>query len=238
MSQLQFLSTLKSAPLADRAEMVRRFKETPPSHAEIGAAFRHTMQHDGTLAVKLAEAYAEGLTSVRDHRAFFQHLAASSVEERQAGIQGYRNVGLGSAVVHAVGFLPAAQGRAVMRDFLIRPGGEKDRHAFSDLAQWLSRAGEAIRKGEQEVPPPVPGTDAAVVEWIEGAVDTLVGAIKSVAEAVIDAVGDVVTAIANAVRDIVEWTVEQGPIWCVRSSAPAAPLPNWWKEHGTPACRS
>lgn len=140
-------------------------KKSPPTIAEVGVAFRRSYEKDPGRAVKLAEAFAAGLPDLEIHQSFFQHLAASPVEERRAGIQGYRDAGQGSAVVHAVGFLPAAQGRVIMKKFLIKPDGARVHLAFCDAARWFQRAGEALRRAKNPSPCRRRGR---IPRWLDG----------------------------------------------------------------------
>lgn len=72
MRALDLLNQLDDAPLADRTRLARRFREAPPTHAELGVAFRRLCRRDRNEAIHLAEAYAEGLPDLGAHRAFFQ----------------------------------------------------------------------------------------------------------------------------------------------------------------------
>jgi hypothetical protein len=208
MNALRLTEVAKST-LPDAGTLAKTLTEQPPALAEVTVAFDVAMKRGRSVAVHLATAYAQGLPDIRSHRAFFQHLALLKKDQRRAGIEGYRAAGLGDAVVNAIGYMPAAQGRVVMKDFLHDAKGKRDRKAFKDVGKWLARAGAAMVRAQDREPEPEPDFDSAVVEWVEGAVDELVGAVKAVVDAVVNAVGDVVAAIAGAVADVVNWAIEE-----------------------------
>ena len=61
--------------------------------------------------------------------------------QRRTLIEGYRHAGQARGVVHAIGQLPRAQGRTLMRDLVLKEDKSVDRHALRDVLYWLRDAG-------------------------------------------------------------------------------------------------
>src|SRR5207245_82945 len=147
-------------------------------------------------AAKVAEAFAASLPDADHHRQLFQHVALRDSEERRTLIDGYKRVGQSRWVVHAIGELPAAQGRALMKDFALTPAGTPDKKSLREVWLYVAELGSTvptrpIRQARE--------TDSAVVEAVGDLVDDLKQAVDSVVDAVVNAVGAIGAALKAAI---------------------------------------
>ncbi|MCU7830808.1 MAG: hypothetical protein KZQ85_17250 [Candidatus Thiodiazotropha sp. (ex Myrtea sp. 'scaly one' KF741663)] len=196
---------LADISLDNRVNVVKKLKQINFNAVDLTPALRETYKNKPENAVKLAEAYAVTLQDPKQHREVFQQAALLPKEERMVLIQGYRNAGEGRGIVHAISQLPRQHGRLIMRDFVLKKNGKKDKEALHDVMIWLRDSGHEIRKMEAANQPINPDTDSAVVEFFEDVVD----AISDAVTAVVDAIVDAVESLAQAIVDVANWIAEE-----------------------------
>jgi NTP pyrophosphatase (non-canonical NTP hydrolase) len=168
---------------------------------ELAPAFRHTFRQDRDRAMRLAEAFAVTIKDPSHHRELFQQSLQMPAAQRRTLIQGYRHAGQARGVVHAIGQLPRAQGRTLMRDLVLKKDKSVDRHALRDVLFYLRDAGAEIKRLQKGKPPARPDTDEAVVDFFEDVADEIANAINSIVDAVVDAV----QSLGQALADVVNW---------------------------------
>jgi len=168
---------------------------------ELAPAFRHTFNRSHDHALRLAEAFAVTIKDPAHHRELFQQSLQMPAAQRRTLIRGYRHAGQARGVVHAIGQLPRAQGRTLMRDLVLKEDKSVDRHALRDVLFYLRDAGAEIKRLEKGTPPAPPDTDAAVVDFFEDVADEIANAINSIVDAVVDAV----KSLGQALADVVNW---------------------------------
>src|SRR5262249_5791430 len=163
--------------------------------SEARPAYRRSYGQSKRQAVRLAEAFAPSLPESDQPRQLFQHVALRPSAERRALINGYRRAGQDRWVVHAIGELPAAQGRAMMKDFVLTESGKRDKKALREVWLYLADIGKTIpvRKIEDD------DHDSAIVEAVGDLIDSVRQAVNSVIDAVEAAVGSIGAALAAAV---------------------------------------
>ena len=118
------LKTLNLKSSTTAATQLRAMRITP---AEFAPAFREVAAKNPTQARQLAVAYDRTLDSDDALRQHFDLMARAKPAERTLLINAYRSDRRGKRVVQAVGLLPAAHGRVLMRDFLKMKAGKADR---------------------------------------------------------------------------------------------------------------
>jgi transcription termination factor NusB len=183
-----------------------RVAEIKPTPSEVGPVYREIYKTSKPGARRLATAYATTLPTIDQHRQVFQSVALSrDAEERRTLIKGYRDAHQDQWIVHAIGQLPAAHGRALMKDYVLSPAGRKDNKALEEVWTYVANLGAEIRFGGQPAPDGEPDHDDAVVEFIEDVVDEVKEAIENVVEAVVGAFETLVEAIGA----VVSWTVDK-----------------------------
>ena len=117
MSAARVLSQLGPLPKVGQEELATRLAEAQPTQSDVGPVYRQVFHSSKTQALRLAEAFAATLPDIDHHRQLFQSVALRSPAERRTLLDGYRKAGQDRWVVHAIGQLPTAQGRSLMKDF-------------------------------------------------------------------------------------------------------------------------
>src|SRR5215218_8556330 len=141
MSVARVMDGLGSLSKLEQEELNLRLAEVRPTEIELGPTFHRVFGKSKRQATRLAEAYATSLPEIAQHRQVFQAIAPRAAEERQALIAGYRAAGHVRWVVAAIGELPAAQGRTLMRDFVKADAARHDRRAVKDVLLYLAEVG-------------------------------------------------------------------------------------------------
>ena len=201
MSAARVLSELGPLPKVGQEELVTRLAEAQPTQSDVGPVYRQVFHSSKTQALRLAEAFATTLPDIDHHRQLFQSVALRSPSERRTLLDGYRKAGQERWVVHAIGQLPTAQGRSLMKDFVITDAGKHDRKAIREVLVYLAELGGTIETRPIADDP----NDAAIVE----AVGDIVDAVKEAVDSVVDAIKNAVQSIANALVAAVNFTVAQ-----------------------------
>ena len=147
-------------------------------------------------ALKVAEALATTVDDVDSHRELFQHIALRDAAERRALIAGTARPARIARIVHAIGELPAAQGPALMRDYVLDTRGRRDKAALREVWLYVAELGSTVTTRPV---PPSELTDSAVVDAVGDLVDSLKQAVDSVVDAVVNAVGSIGAALDAAV---------------------------------------
>ena len=130
-----------------------RVAEIKPTPSEVGPVYREIYKTSKPGARRLATAYATTLPTIDQHRQVFQSVALSrDAEERRTLIKGYRDAHQDQWIVHAIGQLPAAHGRALMKDYVLSPAGRKDNAALEEVWSYVAGLGAEIRFGGQPAP--------------------------------------------------------------------------------------
>ena len=200
MSVARVMGALGKITELDQEALNLRISEVQPALAEVAPTFNRVYGSSKRQGLRLAQAYATSLSEIRQHRELFQAVALRPEEQRRTLLAGYRKAGQERWVVHALSELPAAQSRVMMRDFVLKEDGKKDKAAIKSVLEWLADMGSQIKTR-----PINDDTDSAVVEWIEDAVDAIGEAVQSVVDAIVDAV----ESIGEALEAAVNFTVEQ-----------------------------
>jgi hypothetical protein len=120
-------TSLDTLNFKTHATTTRQLKAMKVSPAEFPAAFRTLAAKNPTQARKLAIAFDDTLESDDALRQHFDFVARTTPKERKLVIDAYRTGGRGARVVQAVGAMPAAHGRVLMKEFLVKAGGAVDR---------------------------------------------------------------------------------------------------------------
>ena len=130
-----------------------RVAEIKPTPSEVGPVYREIYKTSKPGARRLATAYATTLPTIDQHRQVFQSVALSrDAEERRTLIKGYRDAHQDQWIVHAIGQLPAAHGRALMKDYVLSPAGRKDNAALEEVWTYVANLGAEIRFGVSRHP--------------------------------------------------------------------------------------
>jgi hypothetical protein len=176
-------------------------QKTPATGVELVSTFRSEYASAPAQARMLAESYARSIKNPLDHRELFQEAAGMKSDERRALVAGYRRAGQARGVVHAVGQLPRAQGRVLMKDLVLHPDGKIDHSGLQHVLYWLRDAGAEIKRMEHGKPKAAPDTDSAVVDFFEDVADDIANAINSVVDAVVNAT----KTLGQAIADMINW---------------------------------
>ena len=119
-----------------------RVAEIKPTPSEVGPVYREIYKTSKPGARRLATAYATTLPTIDQHRQVFQSVALSrDAEERRTLIKGYRDAHQDQWIVHAIGQLPAAHGRALMKDYVLSPGGPQGQRGAGGGVELRRQAG-------------------------------------------------------------------------------------------------
>ena len=198
------ITTLASG---DHAAIARELALRPIAVQDFTSTFSEVRKQGVAKAATFSVAFAQSLQSNDQIGQFFEDVALVPQPDRVAILDAHKTAGLGEGVVHGIGLLPAAHGRAVMKDFLFH-SGQPDPQAMAAVANWLSLAGKSIRVHGIAIPSPVAPHD--------GFFDDVWDAITDVAGGIADAVSSVVDAVVNAVGNlaqvlgqIVSWAADQ-----------------------------
>src|SRR5262245_46068817 len=172
---------ISTLPLDNPAAAALQLRAMHAQPEEFAPTFTQLAAADRVRAQAFAVAFTSSLDTGDKINRFFDVVAHASDADRHSIIDANKAAGNGPIVVHAVGLLPAAQGRLLMRDFLM-PNNQTDEAAFRDLGRWMSRAGQILREKNVPIPDadtPHDGWFDDFVDWVGDAVGSLVGAVKS-----------------------------------------------------------
>jgi len=125
---------LSTLPLDNPATASQQLRAMHVQPEEFAPAFAQLSASDRVRAQAFAVAFTSSLDSSDKLNRFFDVVAHASDADRRTIIDANKSAGNGSMVVDAVGLLPAAQGRVLMRDFLM-PDGQADNATFRDLSR-------------------------------------------------------------------------------------------------------
>jgi len=119
MSTVRVLKGLGKLSALSQEELNGQVAEIQPTPFEVAPTFHRVYGSSKRQALRLAEAYATSLPDLDQHRQLFQAIAPKPEAERRALVSGYRKAGQDRWIVAAIGELPAAQGRTLMKDFVL-----------------------------------------------------------------------------------------------------------------------
>ncbi|MBA3475308.1 MAG: hypothetical protein H0T10_00955 [Actinobacteria bacterium] len=180
MSAARKLEEIGPLPKLSAEELEFRVAAAQPNPSEVGPLYWAAYRTSRTQGLRVATALAKGLPETDHHRQLFQAVALRSEKERRTLIDGYRKAEQDRWVVHSVGELPAAQGRALMKDFVLTERGKHDKKALCEVLLYLAELGDKIETRRVDDDP----NDAAIVE----AVGDIVDAVKEAVDSVVDAI--------------------------------------------------
>src|SRR5687768_10626146 len=163
-------------------ELETRVAAVQPNPSEVGPLYRAAYRTSRTQGLRVATALAKGLPDIDHHRQLFQAVALRTGKERRTLIDGYRKADQDRWVVHAIGELPAAQGRALMKDFVLTEAGKQDTKAVREVLLYLADLGAKIETRPVEDDP----NDSAIVEAVGDIVDAVKEAVDSVVDAIVN----------------------------------------------------
>ena len=126
MSAARKLAEIGPLPKLAAAELEHRVAVAQPNPSEVGPLYRAAYRASRTQGLRVATALAKSLPDIDHHRQLFQAVALRSEKERRTLIDGYRKAEQDRWVVHAIGELPTAQGRTLMKDFVFTENGKQD----------------------------------------------------------------------------------------------------------------
>ena len=126
----RIIAALANAPYGNKTALVKKLKNSKFSRVELAPAFLNVFNENKENAQKLASVYATTLSTTIEHRELFQRVAAMDEEKQRVLIRGYRDAGQARGVVHAISQLPRKQASTMMRSFLIKEDGKKDKEAL------------------------------------------------------------------------------------------------------------
>ena len=148
------LQAVERVSLGNRPALNAVVRSAPHHAVDLAPTFRAVFAHNRSGAAKLASAYAESVADARHHRELFQQAASTmNTDERRTLIAGYRHAGQARGVVHAIGQLPRAQGRTLMRDLLVKDDKSVDKPAMREVLYYLRDAGAQIKRLQNGQPP-------------------------------------------------------------------------------------
>ena len=179
MSAARKLEQIGPLPKLRAEEFEFRVGAAQPNPSEVGPLYKAAYRTSRTQGLRVATALAKTLPDIDHHRQLFQAVALRPAKERRTLIDGYRKAEQDRWVVHAIGELPSAQGRSLMKDFVLTETGKKDQKALREVALYVAELGATI------VTRPVDDdqNDAAIVEAIGDLVDALKQAVDAVVSA-------------------------------------------------------
>ena len=201
MSAARKLAQIGPLPKLRAEELEFRVGAAQPNPSEVGPLYKAAYRTSRTQGLRVATALAKTLPDIDHHRQLFQAVALRPAKERRTLIDGYRKAEQDRWVVHAIGELPSAQGRALMKDFVLTETGKKDTQGAPRGAPVPRGSGATIKTRPVEDDP----NDSAIVELVEDIVD----AVKQAVDAVVDAIKNALKSIAEAFVAAVNFTVAQ-----------------------------
>ena len=201
MSAARKLEQIGPLPKLRAEELEFRVGAAQPNPSEVGPLYKAAYRTSRTQGLRVATALAKTLPDIDHHRQLFQAVALRPAKERRTLIDGYRKAEQDRWVVHAIGELPSAQGRALMKDFVLTETGKKDTKAVREVLLYLADLGATMKTRPVEDDP----NDSAIVELVEDIVD----AVKQAVDAVVDAIKNALQSIADALVAAFNFTVAQ-----------------------------
>ena len=181
MSAARKLEQIGPLPKLRAEELEFRVGAAQPNPSEVGPLYKAAYRTSRTQGLRVATALAKTLPDIDHHRQLFQAVALRPAKERRTLIDGYRKAEQDRWVVHAIGELPSAQGRALMKDFVLTETGKKDKKALREVLLYLVDLGATIETRPVEDDP----NDSAIVELVEDIVDAVKQAVDAVVSAVV-----------------------------------------------------
>jgi hypothetical protein len=141
MSAARKLEQIGPLPKLHAEELEFRVAAAQPNPSEVGPLYKAAYRTSRTQGLRVATALANTLPDIDHHRQLFQAVALRPAKERRTLIDGYRKADQDRWVVHAIGELPSAQGRALMKDFVLTEAGKKDTKAIREVLLYLADLG-------------------------------------------------------------------------------------------------
>src|SRR6187551_514379 len=129
----------------DRSSVERELAQRPLPIQSFAQTFAEVRKEGVGKAATFSAAFARTLSSNDQVGQFFEDVALAAPADRLAILDAQKAAGFATGVVHAVGLLPAAHGRAIMRDFLLG-SGQLDAQALGACMDWLALAGKSVRE--------------------------------------------------------------------------------------------
>src|SRR5687767_14498359 len=144
MSAKRVLKSLGSLSTLSQEQLNARLADVQLTYIETAPTFRAIYHSSKRQASRLAEAFATALPDIQHHRQLFQFISTRPKPERATLLEGYRRVGQDRWIVTAISQLPAAQGRTLMRDFVLKDGRKKDRKALREVWLFVAEIGKQV----------------------------------------------------------------------------------------------
>src|SRR5580693_3030552 len=218
-ANVRITAQIETLSSGDRTTIERELAARPVPVQNFATTFAEVRKQGVAKAAAFSVAFADTLQTNDQIGQYFEDVALAQPADRVAILDAHKAAGFAEAVVHGVGLVPAAHGRVIMRDFLLR-SGQVDPQAMSAVMDWLALAGKSIRERGIQIPAadaPHDGLFDDVVDWFEDAAGAVVDATKAVVDAVVNVAGGIVEGLkqianwaADKVRDLVNGLLAAG----------------------------